>query len=91
MKTCSKCHRELPEEQFYKSRKSKDGLQDMCKECVAENNRAQYARMKSASEGDSPLSKFTPRQLLEELKSRGYKFGAVWLEEVQTIKHFVKV
>lgn len=91
MKTCHKCHRELPEEQFHKSQKNKDGYQNVCKECTAAYAKARYASMKAAGGGDGPLSKFTSRQLLEELKSRGYKFGAVWLEEVQTIKHFVKV
>lgn len=54
MKTCSKCHRELSEEQFYKSSNSKDGYQYMCKECVAEHNRARYARMKAAGGGRWP-------------------------------------
>lgn len=48
MKTCNKCHRELPEEQFHKSQKNKDGYQNMCKECTAAYAKARYASMKAA-------------------------------------------
>lgn len=34
MKKCSRCHRELPESEFYKNISSKDGLQSWCKSCT---------------------------------------------------------
>ena len=36
MKECTKCHRTLPEGDFYKKAGSPDGLQYVCKECQKE-------------------------------------------------------
>ena len=36
LKVCNKCGRELPVEQFSKRKRSKDGLQNTCKECVSQ-------------------------------------------------------
>lgn len=33
MKKCTKCHRELPESQFYKAKRYKGGLRSQCKDC----------------------------------------------------------
>jgi hypothetical protein len=33
-KVCSKCHKELPKENFGKARVNKDGLNGRCKDCV---------------------------------------------------------
>ena len=44
MKRCFKCGRELPESEFHKSRRSKDGLASCCKECVSRRQREAYAR-----------------------------------------------
>ena len=33
MKECTKCHRTLPESDFYKKSGSPDGLQYVCKDC----------------------------------------------------------
>ena len=34
MKECKRCHRQLPETEFYKNISAKDGLQSWCKSCV---------------------------------------------------------
>ena len=79
-KKCSRCGRELPVTEFGKNKSAKDGLQVFCKECFR-----QYARNKKA---DAPkqggglqpvytnpqLANFTPRQLMEELKARGFRW-----------------
>lgn len=71
-KTCSHCHRELPLEMFYKMASSKDGLQHQCKECQKENSR-NSTRKKSSPGGVNPLlADYTPRELMLELKARGY-------------------
>lgn len=82
MKICKKCGRELPLEAFGKSSRSLDGLRDYCKECVNRQQRDEYARRKAKEQGISTetpmgggnkaLKDFTPRELLKELKSRGY-------------------
>lgn len=37
-KTCSKCKQELPLNEFYEEKKSKDGLRRQCKKCIAERS-----------------------------------------------------
>lgn len=39
-KRCSKCRRELPRSEFYKSKARPDGIQTVCKDCTRLNNRA---------------------------------------------------
>ena len=41
-KRCSKCGRTLPLSSFHKTRRSKDGYQWRCRECVAEYHHKQY-------------------------------------------------
>lgn len=36
LKVCSKCHNELPKNNFYSNKKNKDGLRSHCKKCHAE-------------------------------------------------------
>lgn len=57
LKKCSKCGRELPVSEFWKNASTEDGLQTYCKECGNV-----YARNR----------KKTPRELIAELKARGY-------------------
>lgn len=42
-KTCSGCGLELPLSEFNKKRRNKDGLQDRCRKCFSEYNKARYA------------------------------------------------
>jgi hypothetical protein len=73
-KVCKKCGRELPVYEFYKAETNKDGLLGHCKECHKSltSDRDKAAR-KSLAENATPLSTFTPRELIEELRKRGYK------------------
>ena len=81
VKECSHCHRTLPVTEFYKKSGTPDGLQYVCKECTSEINKA--ARLSKKAFGGNPeLSRFTPRQLMAELKARGYTGE---LKYVQTI------
>ena len=74
MKECSRCHRELPESEFYKNISSKDGLQCWCKSCT--NDYDKYVRpfknKEKMGDGNPALAEFTPRQLIDELRKRGY-------------------
>lgn len=99
MKRCSRCNRELDESQFYKNKNSADGLQIWCKDCMRETSKSRYYMLreehlmkKEMEEGggnihkiytNNELAKFTPRELMEELKARGYTGE---LRYVQTIK-----
>lgn len=91
MKRCNRCGRELDESEFNKNIRTKDGLQYYCKECQRELNRMRIKpklpQLKVPQIGggkvNSELAAFTPRQLMEELKARGYTGE---LKYTQTIK-----
>jgi NAD-dependent SIR2 family protein deacetylase len=72
-KKCTTCGRELPVSEFYKNAKSKDGLQSKCKSCMSEYNRA-YNRTEHLNKVylNPDLAKFQPRELIAELRARGY-------------------
>lgn len=79
-KICFKCKRELPVSEFYKNVANVDGLQKHCKDCTRAYD--QKKKKKNAEDNTSQhlyfvytnpeLAKFKPRELIEELKSRGY-------------------
>lgn len=79
MKRCGKCGRELPESEFYRKEKSPDGLQAYCKSCQTLNNRK---KQKMGGGGNPDLAGFTPRQLIEELRARGYKGKLIYTKEI---------
>lgn len=73
MKECTKCHRQLPESEFYKKSGAPDGLQYECKECQKEYRHKRVKGDKKNRVFSNPdLARFTPRQLMEELRARGY-------------------
>ena len=85
-KRCSQCGKELPINSFYKDRSSKDGLGFYCKTCVKSNKTSRRADTGGglARVFTNPdLAKFKPRELIEELKARGYK-GTLTYEQVIT-------
>ena len=87
-KRCTKCGRELTLDNFSKCAANKDGLQRMCKECHSESTRKSYYKRKEKSFGITPppnkvftnpeLAKFQPRELLAELKARGYEWEKMY-------------
>ena len=85
MKECKRCHRLLPESEFYKNIKAKDGLQSWCKSCVNDydKNVRPFKEKTKMGGGNPALAEFTPRQLIDELRKRGYTGE---LKYVQTIK-----
>lgn len=88
MKACHKCGRELPLEMFNKCSAHKDGHQHHCRECHSMYMKNAYERAKKTTiktearvtasmhkvYAHPELAKFTPRQLMEELKSRGFRW-----------------
>lgn len=95
-KVCSKCGRELPVENFSKNSKHKDGLQSHCRECASqyahrhwekkkakkkENERIEYEK-KYKIYTNRELAKFTPRELMLELKARGYEGELIFIERI---------
>lgn len=68
-KVCKVCGQELPLSEFKKSPFATNGIAT-CKKCV---NKKTKLFKKTTGSTNSELAKFTPRELIEELKSRGYK------------------
>ena len=81
-KECKHCHRTLPVTEFYKKSGTPDGLQYYCKQCQNELNKSSKRKKLAFGGGNPELSRFTPRQLMEELHTRGYTGE---LKYVQTI------
>lgn len=60
-KVCACCGNELPITAFNKHGCSKDGYKTICRACKAKTGN-----------GNPELAKFSPRELIEELRCRGY-------------------
>ena len=77
-KICKKCGRELPISQFKNNCLSKDGTINICKDCYKKALRERKSKTEDITppltKGCNPeLSQFTPRELIDELKARGYR------------------
>lgn len=71
-KVCKVCGQELPLSEFRKSPFNTNGIAT-CKKCVSDKIKKTKLFNRTMSNSDSELAKFTPRELIGELKSRGYK------------------
>ena len=77
-KMCSTCRRELPLSEFNKLSKSPDGYQYACRECQSKASKRAYEKKKAQLEcgvtlPENPLAAFKPRELIQELRNRGYR------------------
>ena len=116
-KKCPKCGRELPTTEFYTNIRTKDGLQDKCKDCQREWNREYNKRKKEEKRlaslnvedkvetkkvivdekectmakvyTNTELAKFTPREMMAELKARGFRWE--YMLEPQRKVYFDKI
>lgn len=74
-KKCTKCGLELPLSEFVRSAKTKDGYQHVCKKCRADKRYKAQGR-------DARLADFTPRDLMRELKMRGYEGTILFVQRI---------
>ena len=96
-KVCTRCGKELSLDSFSPVQKDGTKLRAMCKDCVKEYQREYSLKRKVINKktptamGDNyrkvynnpDLATFTPKQLMDELRSRGYTGE---LKYVQVIK-----
>lgn len=68
-KVCTVCGQERPITDFVRHGRSKDGYVGICKVCKAQSKGCNYK-----------LKDFTPRELIEELKARGYTGKLVYIQ-----------
>lgn len=95
-KVCRKCGKELPTSEFFTSKKAKDGLHSYCKSCCMEAARESQRRGREKKKKEEmaefekkykiytnkELAKFTPRDLMLELKARGYEGELMYVEHI---------
>lgn len=99
-KICSKCGKELPVSEFYKR---KDGYYANCKACHRDITNRRYYNNKTAKPKSKPaedkkhkiythkdLAVFEPRDLMLELKARGYE-GELVYRDIKVIEHRINL
>ena len=69
-KLCIACGKELPIDAFMNNYKSPDGHQHICRDCKRERKATKKTNMGGG--GNPKLADFKPRELIEELRYRGY-------------------
>lgn len=83
-KVCTRCNRELPVSEFYKNKSKSDGRHSYCKECFKKYYKRQMASAVTPPKvGNPELSGFTPRQLIQELRDRGYRGTLTYTNEIK--------
>lgn len=70
-KVCSKCGKVLPISEFHSDSRTADGLSKVCRNCKLEEKREARVLQKELQQ-KNPLASFKPRELIEELRRRGY-------------------
>lgn len=82
-KECKTCHAIKPINEFYKNPLYADGHDSTCGACRSEQRKKRRQNQKNEQSvnrfskihpvySNPELAKFTPRQLMDELKARGY-------------------
>lgn len=82
-KKCSHCKRILPVTEFYKNASKPDGFSSFCKECQNETQKKSQKKRDFHKGGNPDLALFTPRQLIEELKARGYTGELQYIQKIR--------
>lgn len=83
VKKCSKCGRELPVSEFYANKTNKDGYQSYCKECAAAANKQRKSGGVAKVYLNEKLKDFTPRELIAELRTRGYTGELTYVQKIK--------
>lgn len=79
-KKCTICGSELPVSEFAHHPKAADGLCNACNKCRSKKTRK--PRKSTLIVGNPDLASFKPRDLIEELRMRGYKGKLTFTQEI---------
>ncbi len=83
-KVCKKCGKELDMSAFPLNKNSKDGHSNLCSECLhSQKSKPWKKKVAIKVDPERPLSKFTPRQLMEELRIRGYDGELTFTQKIR--------
>lgn len=83
-KVCKKCNKTKHVSAFGLDNSQEDKLRPWCKECVNGNQRIRASNpLKVSNTGSPELAKFTPRQLIDELKARGYTGELLYIQKIK--------
>lgn len=80
-KICKGCGKELPLSDYHKDERMIGGHKNYCRECVSKQEE-EKKKVKKAMQEDNPLSAFKPRELIEELRKRGYRGKLQYVYEI---------
>lgn len=78
---CTKCGNEYPLSQFPIDNRAKSGHRTICRDCFNARQAELYAQKKQ-SNSDNPLAKFKSRELILELRNRGYSGELILTQKV---------
>lgn len=83
-KRCNKCGEVKPIDRFDENKLCKDGHTTVCKDCRNAREKERRAALMSVRKRKVPeLSEFTDVQLVNELKSRGWKGKITHIQEIK--------
>lgn len=88
-KRCNKCGGLKSIDDFDKNKKCVDGHVGVCKDCRREqrkqvrNSKPMISSKLIPANSNSELARFTPRQLMEELKARGYTGELQYIQKIK--------
>ena len=85
-KVCSNCGKSFPETGEFFPPNGHGGLRNLCRSCAREAQRVYNQRYRDKNMGPKPcgpLSSFTPREPISELRLRGYKGTLTYTQEIK--------
>ena len=81
VKKCTVCGSNYTLDHFRRTALSSDGYANICKACAKTRRSKNHTKITGG--GNPELARFQPRELIEELKARGYSGKLTIIREIQ--------